>query len=72
MKTRDPFEVLKRFDDLPNAAVIADPPSAILLNMSTRTLRRNNPVPRVLTGPRKGGRRVGDLRAYLRGQQPAA
>jgi hypothetical protein len=46
---------------------------AELLGFSLRTLRRHQRIPRVQLSPRRVGRRVGDIRAHVRGvAQPAA
>jgi hypothetical protein len=46
---------------------------AELLGFSLRTLRRHQHIPRVQLSPRRVGRRVGDIRAHVRGvAQPAA
>ncbi len=57
---------LKRFDDLPNDAVLDDSAAAVILNMSIHTLRRNDPVPRRQISARRFGRRVGDLRQLIK------
>jgi hypothetical protein len=61
-KARDIAALLRRVQELPDCAIVDDGVAAILLNVSKRTLRRNNPVPRVDTGPRTGGRQLGAIR----------
>jgi hypothetical protein len=63
---------LEAFDTLPNASVVADPVAAAVLNISLRTLRRNDPVRSIKLSARRIGRRVGDIRALLQGQPTAA
>jgi hypothetical protein len=63
---------LEAFDALPNDSVVADPVAAAVLNISLRTLRRNDPVRSIKLSARRIGRRVGDIRALLQGQPAAA
>jgi hypothetical protein len=63
---------LKLFDKLPDDAIVNDDTSAVLLGISTKTLRRTNPVPVKKISTRRQGRRVGDIRALVRGQSAAA
>jgi hypothetical protein len=63
---------LQAFDTLPNDSVVADPVAAAVLNISLRTLRRNDPVRSIKLSARRIGRRVGDIRALLQGQPAAA
>jgi hypothetical protein len=63
---------LEAFDALPNDSVVADPVAAAVLNISLRTLRRNDPVRSIKLSARRVGRRVGDIRALLQGQPAAA
>jgi hypothetical protein len=64
---------LKELNDRPDDAVIADPVAAELLGISLRTLRRHQHIPRIQLSPRRVGRRLGDVRAHVRGaDQPAA
>ena len=64
---RDPFDVVKRFDELPDDAIIPPKPTAIILSTSDRHLRRNPPITKRQIGPRTVGFRVGDIRALIRG-----
>jgi hypothetical protein len=59
---------LAEFDRLPADAIIDDPVAAALLGISVDTLRRRNPVPQRQVSDRRRGRRVGDLRALVRGE----
>jgi hypothetical protein len=52
--------------------VVADPVAAAVLNISLRTLRRNDPVRSIKLSARRIGRRVGDIRALLQGGNVAA
>jgi hypothetical protein len=62
---------LEAFDTLPNDSVVADPVAAAVLNISLRTLRRNDPVRSIKLSARRIGRRVGDIRALLQGPSAA-
>ena len=48
---------LKQFDELPDDAVILDAVAAAVLDISTRTLRRHNPVRRIKLSAGCNGRR---------------
>jgi hypothetical protein len=61
---------LEAFDTLPNDSVVGDPVASAVLNISLRTLRRNNPVRCIQLSARRIGRRVGDIRALLRASRP--
>jgi hypothetical protein len=63
---------IEAFDALPNDSVVRDPVAAKVLNISLRTLRRNDPVRSIKLSARRVGRRVGDIRALLQGQPAAA
>jgi hypothetical protein len=62
------LDILKRFDDLPNDAVIPEHAAAIVFGMSVWTFRRNLPVPRRRISEKMYGARVGDIRARNRGE----
>ena len=66
------LELVRNFDALPNDAVVPAKVTEILLNTSVWTLRRHPPLRRVQLSPRRFGHRVGDIRALIRGEQPAA
>ncbi len=59
---------LAQFDSLPNDAIVSDRIAAAILSISVWTLRRENPVPARQISERCRGRRVGDLRAKVRGK----
>lgn len=65
-------EKLAAFDTLPQDAIVPDAVAAEILSISIWTLRRENPVPRREISERRHGRRVGDLRAKVRGEAVAA
>jgi hypothetical protein len=65
-------ELLAKFDSLPNDSIVRDSVAAKILAMSVWTLRRTNPVPARQISERVNGRRVGDLRAKVRGGEPVA
>jgi hypothetical protein len=62
---------IEAFDTLPNDSVVADPVAAAVLNISLRTLRRNDPVRSIKLSARRIGRRVGDIRKMLKGGNAA-
>jgi hypothetical protein len=63
------LEFLEDLPKLPDDYLVPDQITGILLNCSTRSLRRNSPVPRIKTGARTGGSRLGDIRAVIRGDK---
>ena len=63
------LEILENLSKLPDDLIVSDQITAILFNCSTRSLRRRSPVPRIKTGQRTGGSRLGDIRAVIRGQK---
>jgi hypothetical protein len=63
----DITEILQRFDDLPNDAVVPTRVVALLHAVSDRTVRREYPVVRLT--PNRTGVRVGDLRAMSRNEK---
>jgi hypothetical protein len=74
---QDANSVVSKFDQLPDDAIVNDRAAAIILGVSVWTLRRTAPVPKRQISERCYGRRVGDIRAKVRGhwkpeQQPAA
>jgi len=72
VKKLSPFELIKNFHLLPDDAVVPDKVARLVLNESERSFRRNSPIPKVQLGPQRNGRRVGDIRALVRGEQSAA
>ena len=64
-------EKLAEYDVLPDDALVDDAVAATILSVSIWTLRRTNPVPARQISERKRGRRVGDLRAKVRGIDPS-
>jgi hypothetical protein len=68
---RDPYDIVRRFDELPDDAIIPPKPTAIILNTSDRNLRRDPPIPKRQIGPRNVGFRVGDIRRLVRGAATA-
>lgn len=67
----NPREVAARTGDLPDDAIVHDPVAAILLGMSQRSLQRTNPVPQRVITEKIRGRRLGDIRALIRGTAAA-
>ncbi len=73
----DAVSLVSKFDQLPDDAIVNDRAAAIILGVSVWTLRRAAPVPKRQISERRYGRRVGDIRAKVRGnwkphQQPVA
>jgi hypothetical protein len=66
------IDLLQNFDKLPDDAIVPSKITAALLNISTRTLRRSPPIPKVKTGTRSCGYRAGSIRALARGESPQA
>jgi hypothetical protein len=64
-------KLLASFPTLPDDAIAVDPLAAAVLGMSVWTLQRNNPVPAREISERIRGRRVGDIRALVRGEVTA-
>jgi hypothetical protein len=67
-----PIQLIENFDRLPDDCIVPDVVARLVLNESERSFRASPPVPRVALGPQRGGRRVGDIRAVVRGRFPAA
>jgi hypothetical protein len=61
-------ERLAEYPLLPDDSVIPDRVAAKVLGISVWTLRRENPIPPVQVSERRRGRRVGDIRAKVRGE----
>lgn len=70
MKAADHSKIVQQFDSLPNDSIVSDAVAARVLNVSERTVRRGLPISQVQITARKKGRRVGDLRALIRGESP--
>jgi hypothetical protein len=65
----DIAEILRRFDQLPDDAIVPSRVTAIVHSVSTRTVRRT--YPSVQLSPNRKGQRVGTLRAMSRAEKPA-
>jgi hypothetical protein len=59
---------IKRFDDLPDDAVVPRRVTAAVLHMSERTVQRS--IPTIKLSTRRRGNRVGDIRKIARGDTP--
>jgi len=66
----DTFEILKRFAELPDDALVSPKVTAVVLDSSERTLRRSPPIPRIQISPQRFRHRVGDIRKLVRGGNP--
>jgi hypothetical protein len=65
---QDANSLVSKFDQLPDDAIVNDRVAAIILDVSVWTLRRAAPVPKRQISERRYGRRVGDIRAKVRGK----
>jgi len=65
---KDIAEILRRFDQLPDDAVIPTAMTAAIHSVSPRTVRRR--YPSVQLSPNRKGQRVGTIRAMSRNEQP--
>jgi hypothetical protein len=61
------LDILKRFDELPDDALVSPKVTGIVLDVNERTLRRHPPIPRVQVSPQRHRFRVGNIRALVRG-----
>jgi hypothetical protein len=60
------FELVKRFDDLPDDAVLPIKATALILGVSDRTVRYRLDLPRIQISKARLGYRVGDIRDLVR------
>jgi hypothetical protein len=67
--TNNIAEILRRFDELPDDAVVPSRVTAAVHGVSLRTVRRV--YPSVQLSPGRKGQRVGTLRAMSRAEKPA-
>jgi hypothetical protein len=65
----DLAELLRRFDTLPDDAVVPTRVTAAVHGVSERTVRRAYPSVRL--SPNRKGQRVGTIRAMSRAEKPA-
>jgi len=65
------FEIVKRFDDLPNDAVISPKITALVLGRAERTVRYHPKLRRVQISRGRYGYRVGNVRQIVRGEVAA-
>jgi len=61
------LETLKRFDALPDDAVVETAVTAAITSLSERTVRYHPQLPRVQVSEGRYGQRVGDIRKLVRG-----
>ena len=66
------FEIIKRFDQLPDDAVVQSKVTALVLGVSERTIRYHPNLPRVRISTGRYGQRVGDIRKLTRNGVPVA
>jgi hypothetical protein len=62
------FEIIKRFDQLPDDAVVQTKVTALMTGLSEKTVRKH--YPRVPVSPGRYGQRVGDIRSRVRNGSP--
>jgi len=65
------FEVVKRFDDLPNDAVISTKIAALVLGLAERTIRYHPQLKRIQLSRGRHGYTVGNVRQLVRGDAAA-
>jgi hypothetical protein len=61
-------EILRRFDELPDDAVVPTAVTALLHGISAQTVRKI--YPSVQLSPNRKGQRVGTIRAMSRNEKP--
>ena len=64
--TNDLHEILRRFDALPDDAILPSRVTGIILGVSERTVRYHPQLPRIQISPGRYGQRVGDIRKLAR------
>jgi len=69
VKPLSALELVKNFDALPDDAVVLSKVTEILLNTSKWSLWRNPPFRRIQLSEKRFGYRVGDIRAFVRGER---
>jgi hypothetical protein len=62
------FEIIKRFDDLPNDAVVSPKITALILGIAERTVRYHPKLNRVQLSRGRYGFTVGNVRQLVRGE----
>jgi hypothetical protein len=62
------FETVKRFDELPDNAVVQSKVTALILGLAERTVRYHPRLPRIVLSEGRYGQRVGDIRALVLGK----
>jgi hypothetical protein len=74
MSNEDILEAASNFDRLPDDGIVSAKLAVAVLGgvVTERTMRRAPPIPRRQISQRRYGFRVRDLRALIRGEQPAA
>lgn len=72
MKPLTALELIENFDRLPDDAVVPDKVTDIMLGISKWSRQRHPILRRIQLSARRFGNRVGDIRALVRGEKPAA
>jgi hypothetical protein len=62
------FEIIKRFDDLPDDAVVSTKITALVLGVAERTVRYHPRLTRIQISRGRYGFRVGNIRKIVRGE----
>ena len=62
------FEIIKRWDDLPNGAVVSPKITSLVLGAAERTIRYHPKLKRVQISRGRYGFTVGNVRAVVRGE----
>ena len=68
--TNDLHEILRRFDALPDDAILPSRVTGIILGVSERIIRYHPNLPRVQISRGRYGQRVGDVRKLAREGMP--
>jgi hypothetical protein len=71
MKSALAYEVVRNFDNLPDDGVVATKVTSLITGLSDRTIRYHPKLKRIQLSRGRIGQRVGDVRALLRGDDPA-
>jgi hypothetical protein len=66
MKKAKVLEILGRFDNLPDTAVVPTEVTAAVLSTCTKTVRNNPQLPKRWVSPGRYGQAVGDIRRLVR------
>ena len=65
------FEIIKRWDDLPDDAVVSPKITSLMLDCAERTVRYHPKLKRIQISRGRYGFRVGNVRQIVRGEDAA-